>query len=67
MKLQNISKAIIFCTVLGICCQVSAAPDTNELLQQQESIIQQKRTGAWCKTRGSRTGKAKQAADDEPA
>ncbi|WP_188398668.1 ShlB/FhaC/HecB family hemolysin secretion/activation protein [Sporomusa sp. GT1] len=42
MKLQKISKAIIFCTILGISGNVSATPDTNEILQQQESIIQQK-------------------------
>jgi len=42
MKLQKISKIIFLCAVMGINGNVLAAPDTNEILQQQESIIQQK-------------------------
>lgn len=42
MRLQNISKIMLFCTVLGISGNSLAAPANNEILQQQESIMQQK-------------------------
>lgn len=42
MKLQNVCKVILLYSVMGINCNALAAPDPNEILEQQESIIRQK-------------------------
>jgi hemolysin activation/secretion protein len=42
MKLQNVCKVILLSSVMGINCNALAAPDPNEILEQQESIIRQK-------------------------
>lgn len=42
MKLKTGYKVVLFCSFMGISCNALAAPDSNEIVQQQESIIQQK-------------------------